>query len=112
MQMQHDFLADLQAKLENDARVLAAWLEGSFGRGSADRYSDIDLHLLLREAGAFHSDARAWLEVLRPLVLYKLLFDGRMINALTDADLVKEYLFGAQIKSDFKVGSPITFSGE
>ncbi|HQY91369.1 nucleotidyltransferase domain-containing protein [Caldilinea sp.] len=87
MQMQHDFLADLQAKLENDARVLAAWLEGSFGRGSADRYSDIDLHLLLREAGAFHSDARAWLEVLRPLVLYKLLFDGRMINALTDAGL-------------------------
>ena len=37
---------------------------------------------------------------------------SRVFNALTDADLVKAYLFGAQIKSDFKVGSPITFSGE
>lgn len=36
---------------------------------------------------------------------------SRVFNALTDADLVKAYLFGAEIKSDFKVGSPITFSG-
>ena len=37
---------------------------------------------------------------------------SRVFNALTDADLVKEYLAGAEIKSDFKVGSPITYSGE
>lgn len=83
MQMQHDFLADLQPKLAGDARLLAAWLAGSFGRGSADRYSDIDLHLWLNDAGAFRRDAKEWLAALRPLVLYKLLFDGQMINALT-----------------------------
>ena len=87
MQLQTDFLADLQTHLLADPSVLAAWLAGSFGRNRADRYSDIDLHLLLADVAAFRSDARAWLEALRPLVLYKLLFDGQMINALTDAGL-------------------------
>ncbi len=87
MQMQNEFLADLQPRLVADPNVLAAWLAGSFGRDRADRYSDIDLHLLLRDVDAFRCAARAWLETLRPLVLYKLLFDGQMINALTDAGL-------------------------
>lgn len=87
MQLQSDFLADLQTQLAADPDVLAAWLAGSFGRDQADRYSDIDLHLLLADAATFRSGARAWLETLRPLVLYRLLFDGKMINALTDAGL-------------------------
>jgi len=87
MQMQSDFLADLQPRLVAEPDVLAAWLAGSFGRNQADRYSDIDLHLLLADVDAFRSGARTWLEAVRPLVLYKLLFDGQMINALTDAGL-------------------------
>ena len=87
MQMQADFLADLRGRLDGDAQVRAAWLAGSFGRGNADRYSDIDLHLLLADVDAFRTGARAWLESLRPLVLYKLLFDGQMVNALTDEGL-------------------------
>lgn len=87
MQMQADFLADLRPRLDGDPQVQAAWLAGSFGRGNADRYSDIDLHLLLADVDAFRAGARAWLGSLRPLVLYKLLFDDRMINALTDEGL-------------------------
>lgn len=87
MLMQHDFLADLPPRLVSDPNVRAAWLAGSLGSGRADRYSDVDLHLLLSDVDAFRCAARAWLETLRPLVLYKLLFDGQMINALTNAGL-------------------------
>lgn len=31
--------------LEADTRVIAAWLSGSFGRGEADAWSDLDLHI-------------------------------------------------------------------
>ncbi len=79
-----EFLLRLQARLADDVRVEAAWLAGSFGRGDTDRYSDIDLHLL-PAAGetTFRDQIERWLNTLRPLVLYKLLFDGRMVNALT-----------------------------
>ncbi len=33
-------------------------------------------------------------------------------HGLTDPAIVKQYFFGTDLKSDFKVGSPITFSGE
>lgn len=77
-------LEQLHHKLASDARVRAAWLAGSYGRGDADRYSDLDLHLLLAEGDAgFREAIEGWLNGVRPLVLYKLLFDGRMVNALT-----------------------------
>jgi uncharacterized protein YndB with AHSA1/START domain len=33
-------------------------------------------------------------------------------NGLTDPAIVKQYFFGTNLASDWKVGSPITFSGE
>ena len=33
-------------------------------------------------------------------------------QGLTDPKIVKQYFFGTDIKSDWKVGDPITFSGE
>ena len=33
-------------------------------------------------------------------------------DALTNPELVKEYLFGTNLKTDWKVGSPIIFQGE
>lgn len=33
-------------------------------------------------------------------------------EGLTDPKIVKQYFFGTDIKSDWEVGSPITFSGE
>jgi uncharacterized protein YndB with AHSA1/START domain len=32
-------------------------------------------------------------------------------NALTDPELIKQYLFGTQVITDWKVGSPITYKG-
>ena len=34
---------------EPDARVLAMWVEGSVGRGTADQWSDVDLHLAVAD---------------------------------------------------------------
>ncbi len=33
-------------------------------------------------------------------------------TALTDPKLIKQYLFGTEAKSDWKVGSPVTYTGE
>lgn len=33
-------------------------------------------------------------------------------KGLTDPEIVKQYFFGTNVKSDWKAGSPITFSGE
>ena len=33
-------------------------------------------------------------------------------NALTDPSQIKKYMFGADVESDWKVGSPITWKGE
>jgi hypothetical protein len=83
--MQQTFIEHLTAKASADERVRAAWLAGSFGAGRADRYSDVDAHLLIAadKVEPFRAGARAWLEEIRPLVLYTLLFDGQMVNALT-----------------------------
>ena len=37
---------------------------------------------------------------------------SKVWDALTNPALIKEYLFGTNTVSDWKVGSPITFSGE
>ena len=37
---------------------------------------------------------------------------AKVWQGLTDPAMVKQYFFGTDLKSDFKVGSPITFTGE
>ena len=37
---------------------------------------------------------------------------SKVWNALTDPTLIKEYLFGTNVTTDWKVGSPITYNGE
>ena len=37
---------------------------------------------------------------------------ARVWQALTDPKLIKDYLFGTQVTTDWKVGSPITYKGE
>jgi hypothetical protein len=83
--MQHEYLSALRSKIEADGRIKAAWLEGSFGRGNADRYSDLDIHFLIPEHNihTFQAAIETWLASIRPLVLFNLLFDGKMVNALT-----------------------------
>ncbi len=84
--MLENTLTALKTHLRSDPRIRAAWLEGSMGRGDADRYSDIDLHALLAESdlAAFQTGAEEWLNAVRPIVLCTLMFGGRMVNALTE----------------------------
>lgn len=37
---------------------------------------------------------------------------SKVWEAITKPDLIKQYLFGADVISDWKVGSPITYKGE
>jgi uncharacterized protein YndB with AHSA1/START domain len=37
---------------------------------------------------------------------------SKVWNALTKPDLIKQYLFGTEVTTDWKVGSPITYKGE
>jgi uncharacterized protein YndB with AHSA1/START domain len=37
---------------------------------------------------------------------------SRVWDALTDPKLIKQYLFGTQVVSDWKVGSPLVFKGK
>ena len=80
------FINTLTAKADADPRIRAAWLAGSFGKETADRWSDVDAHLLL-DADAIHEfrgEAENWLGQIRPLVFVRTMFDGQMINAMTD----------------------------
>ena len=87
----------LTARLQADPRILAGWLEGSFGRGDADAYSDIDLHVLLGADELAGFQPEAWLAAIWPLVLCTTLFDGRMINALTaDGVRIDLWLHGGE----------------
>ena len=43
-------LGRIVQELERDARVCAAWLSGSFGRGVEDEWSDLDLHVAVEDA--------------------------------------------------------------
>jgi hypothetical protein len=51
----------------DDGRIRAAWIGGSLASGLADDWSDIDLHLAVRDPEEF--EPTAWLGGLTPLVL-------------------------------------------
>jgi predicted nucleotidyltransferase len=48
------WLRDIAQSLANDERFVAAWLVGSFGNGSADELSDIDIVVVIEDS---HADA-------------------------------------------------------
>ena len=47
------FIDALAAKVAAEPLIRAAWLAGSFGKETADRWSDVDAHLLL-DTDALH----------------------------------------------------------
>jgi len=58
------------AVLEEDDRVLAAWLVGSFATGEADAFSDVDLQVLVTDEAAGHLEGSwpAFVERITPTV--------------------------------------------
>jgi hypothetical protein len=85
MERQLEYLHKLQSALEADTNIKAAWLTGSFGRGNADRYSDIDLNIWIDAADldTFRKKTRTLLHEASPLALFRWMFNDRMANALT-----------------------------
>ena len=83
---QNRFIDALAAKADADPRIRAAWLAGSFGQKTADRWSDVDAHLLVDPAALneFREEVETWLAEIRPLVFMRMMFSGRMVNAMTD----------------------------
>ena len=82
-------IRSLEQVLEQDKRIKAAWLKGSFARaGEADRHSDIDLHVWLapEDAEPFRRGLEARLAAVRPVLLYHELFGGHMIVSLLQAE--------------------------
>jgi len=53
-------LERIMANLRGDGRFLAAWLAGSFGRGSQNMLSDLDLHVVVADAYSDVLCARPW----------------------------------------------------
>ncbi len=72
--------------LERDARVQAAWLAGSLGRGAGDAYSDVDF-LALTELGTARevsTDLAADVGRIAAAVLVNSLYGGRVLNVVTE----------------------------
>lgn len=83
---QTDLIDRIAAALNSDKRVRALFLGGSFGRGSADAYSDVDL-LAVVPAEAhepFAADWRGVMESIAPIVHWNRLPHALVLNAITD----------------------------
>lgn len=84
-------IAACKTLVQNDGRVRAAWLAGSFGRGDADAYSDIDLHILLpseSDANAIEADVSGWLTPVAALVGIKKVFTHLYHCVTLDGDRI------------------------
>ncbi|GIG56351.1 hypothetical protein Lfu02_07230 [Longispora fulva] len=60
---------DLTSALSGHPGALGLWLAGSRGRGDHDRYSDVDLWLVVDDVGAFVADWPALCDTVTPTVL-------------------------------------------
>ena len=87
--MHQEYLKAFADKAASDGRVLGTWLEGSFAKGTADRYSDIDIHLLVAEENkeTFQHGLESWLSDIQPLVIFKDTFPGQMMTCITTVGL-------------------------
>ncbi len=87
--MQTEYVNALRDRAQADNRVLALWLEGSLGKNAGDQWSDVDAHILVQSDAlpAFSAESETWLRSVQALVLFRAMFDGKMLNALTSGGL-------------------------
>ncbi|SDU76844.1 nucleotidyltransferase domain-containing protein [Jiangella alkaliphila] len=71
--------------LHDEPRVLAAWLSGSRGRGTADRYSDVDVWLVVSadDLQGFVEDWPKLSDRISPTVLRQQVRGGPVFNSVT-----------------------------
>jgi len=80
------FIERIKTTLQSDPRVRAVFLSGSFGDGTADQYSDVDL-VLVTEHGGQEDFLRSWVAILGTIcevVFWQRPFPGGpLLNAIT-----------------------------
>lgn len=83
---QQTVIARVVEALGPDPRVKALFLSGSFGTGTADQFSDVDLLAIAdpTDHEALATDWRATLEAIAPIVHYHRLPHALVLNAVTD----------------------------
>jgi lincosamide nucleotidyltransferase len=67
---QSHMIEQLRSLCQQDERVAAALLGGSFSVGEGDAYSDIDCVLFFYEDALAELDRRGWVEQIRPTLLF------------------------------------------
>ena len=69
-EVQEALIERAQKVLEEDDRIIACWLEGSFARGNADAWSDVDLHVVVADddAASFLAGRREVVERIAPVL--------------------------------------------
>jgi predicted nucleotidyltransferase len=95
-------LERITTALRRDARVAAAWLTGSFGRGEADVWSDFDLHVAVYDAHfpAFLDDIeRVYRCVGRPILI-----QGHIESNAQAGGRFQLVLYQGPIEVDWNVG--------
>jgi predicted nucleotidyltransferase len=67
---QESLIVRAREVLEADERVIACWLEGSFARGNADEWSDVDMHILVADddTAAFLTGRKEVVERISPVL--------------------------------------------
>lgn len=83
---QQTLIARVAAVLEPDQRVRGLFLSGSFGRGTADQFSDVDLLAVVAPADqeAVAADWRGVLQTIVPIVYWNRLPWALVLNAVSD----------------------------
>lgn len=66
MERQRELIDRARVVTAQDGRVSAAWIAGSFANGTADDYSDVDLHLLIDDS-RLDEFATAWAGLAREI---------------------------------------------
>jgi lincosamide nucleotidyltransferase len=67
---QDELIARLAQLCRQDERLLAAMHYGSYTRGEADHYSDLDIMLFFNDEALAGIDRRAWLNQIAPVTLF------------------------------------------
>jgi predicted nucleotidyltransferase len=82
---QKSLIDSITRVLSADTRIESAWLSGSFGRGEADEWSDVDVTVVASDrtfdqtVGTYANDLSAIANV-----VYMNVISGRIVNAVTD----------------------------
>ncbi len=103
---QATFIKKVTARIAGDATVEALFLAGSYGRGTADEYSDVDL-IALVPADRRADFAKTWrhtLEDIAPIVFWNEMpiGPGLLVNAITEKWL----------RCDVSITAPADFKGK